>query len=45
MVNDKYLPRIVDNKINKLLKVAGAISIVDPKWCGKSWTAKYQCIR
>lgn len=41
MKNDKYLPRIIDNKIKKLLKVAGAISIVGPKWCGKSWTAKH----
>lgn len=41
MENNKYLPRLIDNKIKKLLKVAGAISIVGPKWCGKSWTAKY----
>lgn len=41
MKNDRYLPRIVDEKISNLLKVAGAISVVGPKWCGKSWTAKY----
>ena len=41
MRNDRYLPRIVDDKVSNLLKVAGAISIVGPKWCGKSWTAKY----
>lgn len=41
MDNDKYLPRVIDDKIRKLLKVVGAISIVGPKWCGKSWTAKF----
>lgn len=41
MRNDRYLPRIVDDKVSNLLKVAGAISIVGPKWCGKSWTAKF----
>ncbi len=41
MKNDKYLPRVIDDKIRKLLKVVGAISIVGPKWCGKSWTAKF----
>ena len=41
MKNDKYLARIVDDKIKKMLKIVGAISIVGPKWCGKSWTAKY----
>lgn len=41
MKNEKYLARIVDDKIKKMLKIVGAISIVGPKWCGKSWTAKY----
>ena len=32
---EQYLPRLIDNKINKYLKIFGAISIEGPKWCGK----------
>lgn len=34
-----YLPRIIDEKIEKYLKLFGAISIEGPKWCGKTWTS------
>lgn len=34
-----YRKRLLDNKIEKYLKVFGAISIEGPKWCGKTWTA------
>ena len=34
-----YRPRIIDEEIEKNLKIFGAISIEGPKWCGKTWTA------
>lgn len=34
-----YRPRIVDGRLAKLLKAFGAVEIVGPKWCGKTWTA------
>ncbi|GHU66486.1 ATPase AAA [Clostridia bacterium] len=40
MVNEKYLPRIVDEKLNLYLATSGAVLIVGPKWCGKTRTAE-----
>lgn len=37
---NNYIPRLVDTLIEKRLKLFGALYIVDPKWCGKSTTAK-----
>lgn len=38
--NEKnYLPRLTDKKLENYLKVFGAVSIVGPKWCGKTWTS------
>ena len=34
-----YRPRIVDEKIQRHMRLFGAISIEGPKWCGKTWTA------
>ena len=34
-----YMPRLIDSKISKYLRVFGAVSIEGPKWCGKTWTA------
>lgn len=42
--NDNYLPRLIDNEIEKYLKIFGAISIEGPKWCGKTWTGKAHAI-
>ena len=36
---EDYRERLIDSKINKYLKIFGAISIEGPKWCGKTWTA------
>ena len=36
---DKYRKRLIDDKIEKYLKIFGAISIQGPKWCGKTWTS------
>ncbi len=35
-----YKERIVDEKINKYLKLFGAIVIEGPKYCGKTWAAR-----
>lgn len=34
----KYMPRIVDNEINELMQIMGAVLIEGCKWCGKSTT-------
>lgn len=34
-----YRPRIIDGKIERYLKLFGALSIEGPKWSGKTWTA------
>lgn len=39
----KYLPRIIDQEINRKLSIFGALQIVGPKWCGKTTTAEYHC--
>ena len=37
-----YQKRIVDKKLEAMLRVFGGVLIVGPKWCGKSWTASNQ---
>lgn len=37
---EEYYERILDEIIEKRLKMIGAILIVGPKWCGKTTTAK-----
>ncbi len=39
LVQKDYRRRLIDDKIEKYLKVFGAISIEGPKWCGKTWTS------
>ena len=34
-----YRRRVVDGRLDKLLRAFGAVEIVGPKWCGKTWTA------
>ena len=34
-----YKNRLIDDKISEYLKIFGAVSIVGPKWCGKTWTS------
>ena len=34
---------MIDKKIARYLNVFGAISIVGPKWCGKTWTSLNHC--
>ena len=37
----KYLPRLVEEKVEKYIKNFGAICIEGPKWCGKTWTSMH----
>lgn len=37
----QYLPRIVDNEIDELMKIMGAVLIEGCKWCGKSTTGMH----
>ena len=37
---EKYKERIVDKKIDKYLKLFGAVCIEGPKYCGKTWLGR-----
>lgn len=39
MDNEYYIPRIADQTLQQKLRASGAVLIVGPKWCGKTWTA------
>ncbi len=39
LTKEDYKPRLIDEKINKYIKVFGAICLEGPKWCGKTWTS------
>ena len=34
-----YMPRVVDDQIERYLKIFGAVEIAGTKWCGKTWAA------
>ena len=34
-----YRRRLIDNRLAMLLQAFGAVEIVGPKWCGKTWSA------
>jgi len=36
---DEYIPRIVDEQVQRYLEVFGAVEVAGTKWCGKTWTA------
>lgn len=38
-MEQKYRPRLVDQKIEQYLSAFGAVCLEGPKWCGKTWTA------
>lgn len=42
MKNESYIPRIADKTLQMKLRTSGAVLIVGPKWCGKTWTALNQ---
>ncbi|MCL2148184.1 MAG: DUF4143 domain-containing protein [Methanomassiliicoccaceae archaeon] len=36
----EYMPRMIEDRLEKQLKAAGCVLMEGPKWCGKSTTAK-----
>ncbi len=38
LTKNGYLPRLIDEKVTRYLRVFGAVSLEGPKWCGKTWT-------
>lgn len=38
-----YIPRLIDESVDRYLKTIGAICIEGPKWCGKTWTSSFHC--
>lgn len=41
MKNDRYLKRLIDERIELYLSAFGAVCIEGPKWCGKTWTSEF----
>jgi len=41
MINENYMPRIIDKKISEYLETFGAVCIEGPKWCGKTWSSSF----
>ena len=39
LAKNGYLPRLVDEQIERYLEVFGAVEVAGTKWCGKTWTA------
>lgn len=39
LTRKNYTRRLVDDELDELLKMFGAVSIEGPKYCGKTWTA------
>ena len=37
---EKYLERVADKELDEALATFGAVLMVGPKWCGKTWTAE-----
>ncbi|OZG60747.1 ATPase AAA [Bifidobacterium lemurum] len=35
-----YRPRIVDEQIERYMRIFGAVEIAGTKWCGKTWSAR-----
>ncbi len=42
-MTDSYKTRLIDETVQKYLKIFGAICIEGPKWCGKTWTSRHHC--
>ena len=43
MDRGKYIPRLIDETVERYLATIGAVCIEGPKWCGKTWTSSYHC--
>lgn len=36
-----YMPRLIDDIVERYLSAFGAVCIEGPKWCGKTWTSSH----
>lgn len=43
MKNENYKHRLVDEQVENMLRLFGAVCIEGPKWCGKTWTSSVHC--
>ena len=34
-----YQPRLIEDRLDALMRAFGCVELVGPKWCGKTWTA------
>ena len=34
-----YRPRLIEERLDTLMRAFGCVEINGPKWCGKTWTA------
>ncbi len=39
LVPEGYKPRMIEDRLDALLRAFGCVEINGPKWCGKTWTA------
>ena len=39
LTKEGYMPRLIDDRVKRYLRIFGALSIEGPKWCGKTWTS------
>lgn len=39
LTKENYKKRLIDDKIDKYMKVFGALCLEGTKWCGKTWTS------
>jgi predicted AAA+ superfamily ATPase len=38
---ERYRPRVIDGRLERYLRVFGAVLVEGPKWCGKTWTGRH----
>ncbi len=38
-----YKPRLIESRLDALMRSFGCVEINGPKWCGKTWTARTRC--
>lgn len=43
LVNENYIPRVLDRRIFEDMHNFGAVCIEGPKYCGKTWTGRSLC--
>lgn len=39
-----YRPRLIEKRLDALMKAFGCVEITGAKWCGKTWTALSRCV-